>query len=595
MLEDILLQVNKPARYIAGEWNVAKKDFDKAEIKFALCFPDLYEVGMSNLGLRIIYSLLNAIPDVICERFFSVDCDMESVLRNNRLEILSLESEKRLKEFDIIGFSLPYELDYTNVLNILDLGAVPLKSSLRDKSYPLVIGGGPCALNPEPMHEFFDLFVIGEAEEAILEIMDIYRKFKHKFKSDRISKQDLLVVLSNIEGVYVPSFYEAMCGPEGKIEEFKPRIEGIPRRIKKRFVEDLDNAYFPLDWIVPYIQIIHDRITLEIMRGCPNRCRFCQARSQYYPFRQRRIDEILDLASALYKRTGYEEISLTGLSVSDYSNIEVLLANLINLFKEKGVSISLPSIKPKTIVGNLSTLIATIKKTGLTFAPEAATERLRKILAKDFDTEDFYRCIKQAYYLGWQHIKLYFMLGLPFEKQEDLDAIADFANQVSELKKEISTNPLLSRAGKAVRTAAQVNISINTFIPKPHTPFQWFKMENLDSIKYKQNYLKSKMRNKRLVLSMHNPQSSFLEGVFSRGDRRLSQVILGAFQRGARFDAWDNYLKFGVWQASFTQSCVDPDFYLKERTTSEYLPWDFLEVGAGKNALVDELKKAIAI
>lgn len=594
MLDDILLQVNKPGRYIAGEWNAAKKNFDEAEIKFALCFPDLYEVGMSNLGVRIIYSILNNLDYVNCERFFSVDCDMENVLRRNRIEIFSLESKKRLKEFDIIGFSLAYELNYTNVLNILDLGTIPLKSSLRDNSYPLVIGGGPCTLNPEPMHEFFDLFVIGEAEEVILEIVDTFRKLKHKFKAGKISKQDLLSMLSKIEGVYVPSFYEVTYNGEGKIEEFKPRIKGSPCRIKKRFIKDLDSAHFPLDWLIPYIQIVHDRISLEIMRGCPNRCRFCQARSQYFPFRQRKIKNVLDLASALYKRTGYEEISLAGLSVSDYPGIEELLAHLIRLFKEKGVSVSLPSIKPKAVVAGLSALIATIKKTGFTFAPEAATERLRNILAKDFDMEDFYKSIEQAYRHGWQHIKLYFMIGLPSEEQEDLDAILDFASQVSELKKEI--NPSASSCRRGVgQTAARVNISINTFIPKPHTPFQWLKMEDLDSIKHKQNYLKRKMRNKKLILSLHNPCLSFLEGVFSRGDRRLSQVILSAFNRGARFDAWENYFRFDAWQEGFLESNLNPDFYLKERALVEYLPWDFLDVGVSKETLVGELKKAIAI
>jgi len=313
MLDDILLQVNKPARYIGQEWNSAKKDFDRAEVRFALGFADLYEVGMSNLGLRILYGILNNIPAVACERFFSPAEDLEKILRSQSKEISSLESGKSLKEFDIIGFSLGSELCYTNVLNILELGKIPLKSSSRDNSFPLVIAGGPCAMNPEPMHEFFDLFFVGEAEDSILEIIEVYRKNREDYKSSRIAKEDLLLKLAQIEGVYVPSFYETEFSPEGRIVNFKPKIDGAPTRIKKRFVKDLDSAYFPLHWLTPYIQIIHDRITLEIMRGCPNRCRFCQARSQYFPFRNRGIEKVMELAEGAYKHSGYEEISLCGL------------------------------------------------------------------------------------------------------------------------------------------------------------------------------------------------------------------------------------------------------------------------------------------
>ena len=578
-LDDILLQVNKPARYIGQEWNLPKKDFAKADIKFALCFPDLYEIGMSNLGIRIIYAILNNLPDVVCERFFSCAPDMEKVLRDKNMEIYSLESKKRLKEFDFVGFSLGHELNYTNVLNILESGSIPLKSSLRNHQYPLVIGGGPCTLNPEPLHEFFDLFVIGEAEEAILEIIDIYRKFKIKFKTSKINKYDLLVMFSQLEGVYVPSLYEARYQREGKIEEFKPRTNGVPLKIKKRFIKDLNSAYFPLHWLIPYIQIVHDRITLEIMRGCPNSCRFCQARSQYFPFRQREPENILNLADSAYKYTGYEEISLLGLSLSDFSGIEELLKRLIGLFKENAVSISLPSVKSKTIIGNISSLIASIKKTGLTFAPEAATERLRKVLNKDFNTQEFFKVVEQVYNSGYQNIKLYFMIGLPFEREEDLDGIIDLSSRTLELSKRVNRRP------------ARVNVSINTLIPKPHTPFQWLGMEQIEGIKYKQDYLKRKIRNKRLQLSLRNPQMSFLEGVLSRGDRRLSQVIFSAFTRGARFDAWDNYFVFNRWMDAFERLNINPDFYLEDKSKDEFLPWDFLDIGISKEALIKEADK----
>ncbi len=599
MFDDILSQVNKPGRYIGAEWNLPKKDFDKADIKFALCFPDLYEIGMSNLGVRIIYAILNNLPDVTCERFFSPAMDMEKILRDKNLEIFSLESKKAIKEFDFIGFSLGHELSYTNVLNILELGRIPLKSSLRNRDYPLVIGGGPCVLNPEPLHEFFDLFVIGEAEEAILEIIDIYRKARVKFKTSGINKQDLLGMLSHIEGVYVPSLYEVQYDREGKIKEFKPKNDDVCPKIKKRFIRDLNSAYFPSVWLIPYIQIVHDRITLEIMRGCPNTCRFCQARAQYFPFRQREIGNILNLADSAYKFTGYEEISLCGLSVSDFSGMEELLKRLISFFKETAVSISLPSVKPKAMIGDMSSLIATIKKTGLTFAPEAATERLRKILNKDFNIEEFFKVVQQAYIAGYQNIKLYFMLGLPFEREEDLDGIIELSSRTLELRK---------GADKRVRRGG-VSISVNTLIPKPHTPLQWFRMESIESIKYKQDYLKKKKNNylpaarlparqgrqERLRLSMRSPYMSFLEGVFSRGDRRLSRVILSAFSKGARFDAWDNYFSFDRWMDAFRESGIDPNFYLQDRPKDDFLPWDFLDTGISKETLMKEADKVVAI
>ena len=584
MIEDILLQVNKPARYIGREWNVSGKDFEKANIKFALCFPDLYEVGMSNLGTRIIYGILNDIKDVACERFFSCDTDMEKILRDSRLEIFSLESKRKLREFDIVGFSLGSELVYTNVLNILDLGAIPLMASLRNETYPLIIAGGPCTLNPEPMHEFFDLFVIGEAEDLILEVIDAYRKYAKEYKMSRINKQDFLSIFSQIEGVYAPSLYEPTYQPTGAIAEFKPKIKGIPAKIKKRFVEDLDSCFFPLDWLVPYIQIIHDRVSLEIMRGCPNRCRFCQARSGYFPFRVRNIKNILNLAYETCRRTGYEEISLGGLSVSDYPRIEELSQGLVDLLKVKGVGVSLPSIKAKAMIGSLSSIIATIKKTGLTFAPEAGTERLRKVLAKDFDEQDFFKALEESYLSGYRHVKLYFMIGLPYEKQEDLDGIIEFSSRASELRRKVNKGP------------AEVNISINTLIPKPHTALQWFRMEDIDSIKYKQDYLRNKIRKyltysgrqEKLKLDFHNRYMGFLEAVLSRGDRKLSEVIFNAFKRGAKFDAWSNYFSFEVWCDAFRESNVDPYFYLRERPKDELLPWDFIDVGMNKDELITE-------
>jgi len=581
MLDDILLQVNKPARYIGQEWNIPNKDFSKSEIKFALVFPDLYEVGMSNLGIRIIYSILNNLPGVSCERFFSCAPDMQALLSAGNRQILSLESKRQLREFDIIGFSLGSELNYSNVLNILDLGAIPLESSSRSYKDPLVIAGGPCALNPEPMYEFFDLFCIGEAEDLIPELIEVYRKYKEKFRSEKLSRQDLLFMFSHIEGVYVPSLYKIAYNSSGGMQEFKPEIEGVPVKVKKRFIKDLNSAHFPLKWIVPYIQIIHDRISLEVMRGCPNKCRFCQARSQYYPLRVRSVENLLSLAKDTYRHTGYEELSLGGLSVGDYPHIEELLQLLMGLFKTKAVSVSLPSIKAKSNTGKLSALISSIKKTSLTFAPEAGTERLRQILAKNFNEGEFFQAIEQSYASGYRHVKLYFMIGLPFEEEIDLDGIIELSNRVSELRRRVSGVP------------ADVNISIGTLIPKPHTPLQWLEMDTIGKIRSKQDYLKRKIKNKRLSFKFTDPKMSFLEGVLSRGDRRLSKAILRAFKMGARFDAWDNYFLFEKWQQAFQESGIDPDFYLKAKLPQEPLPWDVIDVGINKDVLMQELSDAM--
>ena len=582
MDDDLLLQVKRPGRYIGEEWNVSRKDFEKAEVKFALCFPDLYEVGMSNLGVRIIYGMLNNSAGVVCERFFAPDTDMEKILRTHDLEIFSLESKRRLCEFDIAGFSLGHELGYSNVLNILDLGKIPLAARERGREYPLVIGGGPCVLNPEPLHEFFDLFVIGESEEALAELLETYRSLQHKYKSAAMSKEDLLLALARIEGVYVPSFYEVTYAPSGDIASFTPKLRDVPARIKKRFVKDFENSFFPEAWLVPNVQVVHDRITLEVMRGCPNTCSFCQARQQYFPYRVRQPQRILQLAAQAYRLSGYEELSLGGLSVSDYPHLAAVLTCLIGLFKDRGVSTSLPSIKPKAQLGELSSLIATIKKTGHTFAPEAASERLRTMLHKNFDERDFFDTLAQAYKSGYQHIKLYFMIGLPSETEADLDAIIEFAQRASELRRGKGLGP------------AQVNISITTLIPKPHTPLQWLKMEGLQEMQRKQECLKKKAaRHKRLRLHFHNPYMSFLEGIFSRGDRRLSRVLLTAFEQGARFDAWDDYFVFERWEKAFAACAITPEFYLREKPREEVLPWDVIDVGIHRETLKDEFEKIV--
>jgi radical SAM family uncharacterized protein len=584
MYDDILLDIRRPGQYIGGEWNVSKKDFSDDYVKFALSFPDLYEVGMSNLGIRIIYGMLNSMPQTLCERFFSVDIDMESQLRAKGREILSLESRKRLIDFDLVGFSLGSELCYSNVLGILDLAGLPLRANERTSDYPLVVGGGPCTLNPEPMHEFFDFFVIGEGESVISEIVEEYRKYKLAYKSKRISKPELLTLLSKIEGVYIPSFYDVVYDADGVLKEFKPNNKEAPAIIKKRFVRDLNTSYYPKDWLIPYTQVIHDRAMLEVMRGCPNHCRFCQARSQYYPLRYRQPGNVLSLADAIYKNTGYEEFSLSGLSVSDYPFLTDLLNDLSVSLRAKGVSFSLPSVKARLIMGAVSSLIAKFKKTGLTFAPEAGSQRLRDLLAKDFKVDDFFNALRGAYSCGYQHLKLYFMIGIPKEEDVDLDEILNFSTLVSETRKDIG------------KPAAAVNISVNTLIPKPHTPLQWFAMLGLEGIRYKQDYIRSRaVKRRKLRFNYHFPEMSIIEGVLSRGDRRLSEVILAAFKKGARFDAWGNRFNYSIWQDSFKECGINQDLYLQAKKVSLLLPWDFIDTGINRGYLVDEFNKTIAL
>jgi radical SAM family uncharacterized protein len=573
---EMLLGVRKPARYIGGEWNVSKKSFDEAAITFALCFPDLYEVGMSNLGIRIIYSVLNQIPDVCCERVFVPDMDMEKVLRDNNRSLFSLESQREIRDFDILGFSLGYELSYTNVLAVLDLAGIPLESASRGKEFPLVIAGGPAVLNPEPMHEFIDLFVIGEAEEAAVELMDVYRKHKQAYRSGALNKDDLLHALAQVEGAYVPHFYDAVYSDDGSVRSFAANRQGAPSVVRKRILKDMNGSMLPREWIVPYIQIIHDRLTLEISRGCPNRCRFCQARSCYYPVRYRSQKNVVDAARQYYCQTGYDEISLAGLSVSDYPDLPGLLEQMVRGFKDKGVNMSLPSMKPKSFLGGASTLIATVKKTGLTFAPEAATPGLRSVIGKDFDEDEFFTMLDEVYKAGYQHVKLYFMVGLPQETAADIEAIADFSRRVSQARK------------AAAGSSAQVNVSVNTVIPKPHTPFQWARMSTMDEMQSAQKLLLSKIGSRKIKMSFHDRSMNFLEGVFSRGDRRLSPVIKAAYAKGCRFDGWDEHLKFPLWTEAFRETRVDPAAYLRERGIDERMPWDFIDVGISKQALMNE-------
>ena len=548
--KDLLLSVMKPARYIGGEIGSVKKDLSKVDIKVCLCFPDTYEIGMSHLGLRLLYNVLNRRRDCAAERVFSPWLDMEEKLRLNHLSLSSLESGHPIKEFDILGFSLQFELNYTNVLNILSLSHIPLLAKERDETHPLVVAGGPCCLNPEPMAAFIDVFVIGEGEEVIEEILEVFKTHKVKKTKDRSL---FLEELSHICGVYVPV-----------LSENHPQ-----KKIVKRFVKDL-NKLPPIEhWVVPYIEIVHDRIGIEIMRGCPHHCRFCQARTSFFPLRILDEEKILEAARRLYQKTGYEEISLLSLSSSDHPRLDRIVKRLADEFRDHGVSISLPSIRAKQWIGEISKIFSTMRKTTLTFAPEAGSERLRRIINKNIDINELFAVARDAYQAGYRLLKLYFMIGLPTETEEDLKEIVEMCRQLSSLKKEVDGHP------------AHLNVSIANFIPKPHTPFQWEGMALAEELLEKQEYLKKLLKKSRGLIkaTFHDVNSSVLEGVLSRGDRRLNEVILDAFLGGARFDAWTHFFQFSLWQKAFAKNAIDPKEYLSSKKETDPLCWDFIDPG----------------
>ncbi|MEK6715601.1 MAG: TIGR03960 family B12-binding radical SAM protein [Candidatus Omnitrophota bacterium] len=574
MDEHILEQVYKPARYLGNEWNVSHKAQDysnKTCLKFALCFPDLYEIGMSHLGFRIIYGLLNETEGLSCERVFAPAQDLEDLLRKEDISLISLESGALLYKFDIIGFSLSHELLYTNVLNILELAHIPLYARERNANYPLIIGGGYASVNPEPLADFFDCFVIGEAEEVILELAECVRR--SKLTGD--NRKELLRKLSQIKGVYVPSLYIVEYNQDGTIKSFSPSDNSPCVKIEKRIVRNLDDAFSPRRWLVPYAQIVHDRVILEIMRGCPNNCHFCQARAVYYPYRIRSQAKIVELAQELLKFSGYEEISFLGLSCGDHPYLQEILKQLTSDYKNKGISVSLPSLKVKDYIADIPFMLKAIKKTGLTFAPEAGSKRLRDLLNKNIDIEELFKVISNAYKSGYGHVKLYFMLGVPDEREEDLDAIVDLALKVVNLRKEIDAK------------SGRVTLSIAAFSPKPHTVFERLPMARQEELREKQRYLLSKLRKnnelrKAVKIDFHNFEMNFLEAVLSRADRRLSCVIYNAFKEGARFDSWKDRFNFSIWRKAFDKAGIIPEFYAnREISKLETLPWGHIDLSGG--------------
>ncbi len=575
MNQEHLLNVSKPSRYTGGEINAVVKDLSQVGLKFALAFPDVYEVGMSHVGFQILYHLLNQSPEIACERVFAPWPDMEKDLRTLGLPLTSLESALPLRDFDVLGFSLQYELNYTGVLNILDLAGIPFRAAERGAAFPLVIGGGPCALNPEPLTDFFDAFVLGDGEEAVL---DIAREVIAARES-RESKEDLLQRLSRLEGVYVPSHFHVTYQPDGRIERILPRKE-TPPFVRRRVLADLNRGPFPGRPILPFLQVIHDRLNIEIARGCTRGCRFCQAGMIYRPLRERSPENILEFIEEGLKATGHDEVSLLSLSTGDYSGIEPLLSFVIDRYCGTQVAVSLPSLRVETLTPALIHKIREIRKTGFTLAVEAGTERLRRVINKGNTEADLLQTIQKVFAAGWRLVKLYFMIGLPTETEEDLDAIVSLCQKAF-------------REARKTKGSAQINISISTFIPKSHTPFQWEAQDSPDDVRRKQTLLRKKLEREGIRLKWSDPNLSLLEGVFARGDRRLGRVLESAYRKGSRLDGWGDHFRFEFWNMAFEETGIDPHFFTsRPRDLGEVLPWSHLDPRVSEKFLREEREKA---
>ncbi len=578
--EKLLLTIQKPGRYSGGEINSVIKDKESVDVRFAFCFPDTYEIGMSHLGMKILYSQFNARDDIWCERVFAPWTDFEEVMRENNIPLFALESRDAVKDFDIVGFTMQYEMSYTNVLNMLDLAGLPLKSKDRPDLSPLVVAGGPCVCNPEPIADFIDLFFLGEGEEVDLELIDLYKEFKKKGGS----KADFLKEAAKIEGVYVPSLYDIDYNEDGTIKSVTA-TEGAPKTIKKRIIKDMDKVFYPDKFVVPFIEIVHDRAVQEVFRGCIRGCRFCQAGFIYRPVREKSVDTVNRQAKCLCENTGYDEISLSSLSTSDYSGIEPLLNNLLEWTDEKHISLALPSLRIDNFSDELLEKIKHIRKNGLTFAPEAGTQRLRDVINKNVTEEEIISTCKTAFEGGYTAVKLYFMLGLPTETDEDLKGIADLGQKIVDLYYALPNKP----KGKSVN----VSISVSTFVPKPFTPFQFEPQITAEEMRRRQEYLKSCIKTKKISLSYHDSSTSFLEGAFARGDRRLGAVIEKAHQMGCKFDSWTECFDIEKWLAAFQECGLNPEFYANRGNSyDEILAWDHLDYAVSKEFLIRENKRA---
>lgn len=578
--EQLLLAVQKPGRYSGGEVNSIVKNKDDVDVRFAFCFPDTYEIGMSHLGMKILYSEFNKREDIWCERVFAPWIDFEKVMRENNIPLFGLESRDSIAEFDFIGFTLQYEMCYTNVLNMLDLAGLPLKSCDRNALSPIVVAGGPCACNPEPLADFIDLFFLGEGEEVDLEVIDLYKEVK---KSGG-SKQEFLCRAAKIEGVYVPSLYDVAYNEDGTVKSVTPS-DGVPATVKKRIIKDMDSAYYPDKFVVPYIEIVHDRVVQEIFRGCIRGCRFCQAGYIYRPVREKSADTVNRQARDLCASSGYDEISMSSLSTSDYRELEPLLNKMLEWTEPNHISLALPSLRIDNFSDELLQKINHVRKSGLTFAPEAGTQRLRDVINKNITEEEILRTCRTAFAGGYTAVKLYFMLGLPTETDEDLKGIADLGQKIVNEFYALENRP----RGKSVT----VTISVATFVPKPFTPFEFEPQITKAEMERKQQYLRSCITTKKITLNWHDSSTSFLEGAFARGDRRMGKIIEAAYKKGCRFDGWSECFDLEKWLEAFEECGISPDFYSgRKREFDEVNPWDHLDYGVTKRFLTAQNKLA---
>ena len=580
-LDKFLLKVQKPARYTGGETNIVIKNFDKAKCKVGFCFPDTYEIGMSHIGMKILYHLINEREDSLCERFYAPWPDMEDMLKENNMKLFSLENKKSLDEFDIAAFTLQYEMSYTNILNMLSMSDIPLRNTDR-KDGPFVCFGGPCAYNCEPIADFADFVVLGEAEEVFGEIIEEFIKWKKSGES----RLKFLESIAKIEGVYVPSFYDVIYNEDGTVKEIKTNNDNAAEKPRKRIIKDLDSVYYPEKPIVPFTEIVHDRIMMEIFRGCTRSCRFCQAGYIYRPVREKSPERIVSACENLIKNTGYDEITLSSLSTSDYSCFNELADKLIEITEKQNVSLSLPSLRVDNFSVDLMKRIQKVRKSGLTFAPEAGSQRLRDIINKNVKEEDLLNTSKIAFSNGWNTIKLYFMIGLPLELDEDVTAIADLAEKVVNVYFEAAKELEKKRGVK-------ITVSTSTFVPKPFTPFQWDGQDEIDNVVRKQTLLKKAITRKQISYNWHESKLSFLEAVFARGDRRLSDVIELAHKKGCKFDSWNEHFKYDSWLEAFEECGINPEFYAnRKREYGEVLPWSHIDVGVSEKYLMKERIKA---
>lgn len=579
--DDILFKVEKPARYIGGELNEIIKDPKEVDIRFAFCFPDVYEVGMSHLGSRILYHTMNLRKDTYCERAFAPWPDMEELMRKSNIPLFTLETKDALNDFDILGFTLQYEMSYTNLLNMLDMCNIPIRSSERSENDPIVMAGGPCAYNPEPLCDIVDFFEIGEGEEMMNDVLDVYKKYKGKG-----NKKAFLREISKIEGIYVPSLYDVVYNEDGTIKSFEPKFKDVPKKVKKRIINNYTKVPFPTDIIVPYTEIVHDRIVLELFRGCTNGCRFCQAGMIYRPVREKTKEDLLDLTRELIKNTGYEEVSLSSLSTCDYSDIKGLVDDLMNEHEDSRVGVALPSIRVDAFSVDILKSIQKVRKTGLTFAPEAGSQRMRDIINKGLTEEKILDAATSAFEAGWNTLKLYFMVGLPYEELDDCRGIGNLAEKIVYRYKNV---PKVKGNNKGLK----LTVSTSILVPKPFTPFQWAPMARIQEVNEKINAVKGSIKSKCITYNYHEQKTSVMESVFARGDRRLCDVLVKAFEKGARFDGWNQYFKYDIWQEALKECGLNEEFYaFRERSYDEILPWDFIDIGVNRKYLERENEKA---